>query len=55
MADDLDAKVNSVARALGLAAGGDLFTDRIRPLDGRMFYKGLSPAPPGDDEPAGVA
>jgi 3'-5' exoribonuclease len=47
--DDLDAKMNLVARELVRSEAADGFTDRIFALDNRQFYKGLpeegAPAP----------
>ena len=39
--DDLDAKMNIVARELMRSETSDGFTDRIYALDNRQFYKGL--------------
>lgn len=52
--DDLDAKFNAAARArLNDQRDGE-FTDRVRPLDGRMFYKGIPVEAPEElDGPPG--
>ncbi len=39
--DELDAKMNSVARERMTSQSADGFTDRIFALDNRRFYKGI--------------
>jgi len=46
--DDLDAKMNVVARHRLLSKTEDEFTDRVFALDNRRIYKGI-PLEPGDD------
>lgn len=46
--DDLDAKMNVVARQRLLSKTEDEFTDRVYALDNRRIYKGI-PLEPGDD------
>jgi 3'-5' exoribonuclease len=40
-ADDLDAKINAAARARLLSRTADDFTEPVRPLEGRVIYKGI--------------
>ncbi len=47
--DDLDAKVNVVARGLLKADGDDEFTDKLYPLDNRRIYRGV-PVEPADGD-----
>jgi 3'-5' exoribonuclease len=50
--DDLDAKMNIVARELIRSEAADGFTDRVFALDNRQFYKGLpEEAAPGSTIP----
>jgi len=39
--DDLDAKMNIVARQRSRAQGDDEFTDRVFGMDNRRIYKGI--------------
>jgi 3'-5' exoribonuclease len=47
--DDLDAKMNIVARHRLTANTDDEFTDKVYALDNRRFYKGI-PEEPADDD-----
>ncbi len=46
--DELDAKMNSVARERMTSQTADAFTDRIYALENRRFYKGVPEAMPPD-------
>jgi 3'-5' exoribonuclease len=46
--DDLDAKINMVARERLLADGDGEFTDKVYPLENRRFYKGTPRQAPGE-------
>ena len=48
-ADEIDAKINAVARGLRSATGEDGFTDKIYAVDNRRFYRGIPVALPTDD------
>ena len=47
--DELDAKMNSVAKERMNSRTADAFTDRIFALDNRRFYKGVAEGSPGRD------
>ncbi len=49
-ADDLDAKINMVARERLRSTTPDTFTDKIWGLDNRRFYKGIPVELPDDDD-----
>lgn len=49
--DDLDAKVNMVARRLLQADGDSEFTDKLYGLDNRRIYRGIPIEPTADDVP----
>lgn len=50
--DDLDAKMNIVARHRLLSATDDDFTDKVYALDNRRIYKGIPEEAGTDDDPA---
>ena len=50
-ADEIDAKINAVARECLRATGDDPFTDKIYAVDNRRFYRGIPVELPSDDEP----
>ncbi len=49
LADDLDSKVNQVARARLNSKTGDAFTEKLWALDNRLIYKGIPVEGPGAD------
>ena len=49
-ADDIDAKVNMVARERLRSIGTDSFTDKVWGLDNRRIYKGIPVELPGEDD-----
>lgn len=49
--DDLDSKVNMVARRLLQADGEDEFTEKLYGLDNRRIYRGIPVEPTADDIP----
>jgi 3'-5' exoribonuclease len=49
--DELDAKMNMVARKRLSSTTDDAFTDYVKALDNRRFYKGIPAEGPGDDGP----
>jgi 3'-5' exoribonuclease len=49
--DDLDAKVNMVARKSIESSDGESFTDRIFALENRRFYRGVSAASAANSDP----
>jgi 3'-5' exoribonuclease len=53
--DELDAKMNSVAREMLQSDTVDAFTDRIYALDNRQFYKGVPQEPPSSAPPPPLA
>jgi len=48
-ADEIDAKINAVARGLRSTGGEDGFTDKIYAVDNRRFYRGIPVELPADD------
>jgi 3'-5' exoribonuclease len=48
--DDLDAKMNIVARERLFSTSDGEFTDRVYALDNRRFYKGIPTEAPGDED-----
>jgi 3'-5' exoribonuclease len=52
--DDLDAKMNIVARQRMLSATDDDFTDRVYALDNRRIYKGIPEEAGTEDDPAAL-
>ena len=49
--DDLDAKMNMMARQLMRSDTDDAFTDRVYGLDNRRLYKGISELASDTSEP----
>jgi 3'-5' exoribonuclease len=49
--DDLDAKMNIVARERLFSTTDGEFTEKVYALDNRRFYKGIPTEAPGDGEP----
>lgn len=52
-ADELDAKINAVARECLRATGDGAFTDKIYAVDNRRFYRGIPHEPAGNDDLTG--
>jgi 3'-5' exoribonuclease len=52
--DDLDAKMNIVARERMSSTTGDDFTDRVYSLDNRRIYKGIPEDPGPGHEPDAI-
>ena len=49
-ADEIDAKINAVARSLRASTSEDGFTDKIYAVDNRRFYRGIPVELPADDD-----